>query len=95
MAENEANKSLSQVPTQTLGIKSPKNNNNKSTEYISVCYNIEKISGLRSGKRSNSFRAPSGTNIKTMIQTVLKKIRFSTRYKYAILYFDQTRHSNI
>lgn len=65
----------------------------KTNEYLSVSYTIDKISGIRSTKRSNSFRSNSILNIRTLISTILKKIKFSTRHKYTILYYDQAGSS--
>ena len=95
MAENESNKSLDHTSKKNPAIRLSKNGDNKSADYFSIHYHIDKISGLRTGKRSNSFKAPLGTNVKAMIQTILRKIRFSTRYKYAILYFNNLTNSKV
>lgn len=90
MADNNLIKTL---PTSMPKVQNCLSRPNKPLEYFSVKYSIDHISGLRTSKKSNSFRANSSANPKSIIQSILKKIKFSTRYKYAVLYFDKKRNS--
>lgn len=65
-----------------------RNGDTKVPEHLFVTYQIEKIAGFRMNKKTNSFKAALSTNLKTLVQTVIKKVKFSTKYKYAIIYFD-------
>ena len=62
--------------------------NIRTQEHLHISYQIEKNLGLRTNKKSNSFNVATSTSMKTLVKTVLKKVKFSTRHKYAILYFD-------
>ncbi|OMJ82393.1 hypothetical protein SteCoe_16937 [Stentor coeruleus] len=94
MAEIDPMKNLGSGPSKYSTTHEPHAHSQKSAEYLSINYTIEKISGLRAGKRSNSFRAGTSANLKSIIHTVIKKIKFSTRYKYAVLYYDTSTNSN-
>ena len=93
MAENDSKKTPDAGAQKCLTVATLRNTSARSAEYLSVSYNIEKISGLRSGKRCNSFRTNPNTNLRAIIQSVLKKIKFSTKYKYIVLFFDQNKNS--
>lgn len=93
MADNDPNKTPSLSPKTSRGLIQTKPNLPKHSEHLAVNYSIEKLSGLRTGKRSNTFKVNTSTSTKTIIHTILKKVKFSTRFKYAILYFDQERNS--
>jgi len=73
------------------GLEKPSLSRSESTkvpEHLLVTYNIEKTSGLRTNKKTNSFKAATSTSLKTLVHAVIKKVKFSTRHKYAIIYFD-------
>ena len=93
MAENYSKKTPNAVAEKYLNVTALRNTSARSAEYLSVRYNIEKLSGLRSGKRSSSFRANTSANLRTIIQSILKKIKFSTRCKYMVIYFDENKNS--
>ena len=89
------------IPYRTLqATKASKNCETRSEsiraqEHLHISYQIEKYLGLRTSKKSNSFKVTTSTNMKTLVKTVLKKVKFSTRHKYAILYFDTNLKSKI
>jgi hypothetical protein len=70
-----------------------KNESIRSQEHLNVTYQIEKNSGIRMNKKLNSFKAAPSTSLKAIVKTVIKKVKFSTRHKYEILYFDPVRSS--
>ena len=67
----------------------------RTQEHLHIFYQIEKNSGLRTNKKSNSFKVAPSCNLKSLVKTVIKKVKFSTRHKYAILYFDTSCNSKI
>jgi hypothetical protein len=65
----------------------------KPTEFLSVSYSVDRLSGLRTNKKSNSFRVSASASLRSVLQAVIKKIKFSTRYRFLIIYFDPVKNS--
>lgn len=88
MVDNELIRTSNYVSQGLDKVHLNKNGDIKVPEHLFVTYQIEKIAGFRMNKRTNSFKAALSTSLKSLVQTVIKKVKFSTRYKYAIIYFD-------